>query len=296
MLNWIAYWGGSYLFGRDGPLQNHFNKAVPISDDIVDNAKLPTLGQPASPALHVGIFIAVGGLIAFYHPQPRRRSATRFAPSAFNPRQRVTAAYSVARNFTHPAMAISGLFAGLAGGLDILAGSSGRSARRSGVEHRLHRHPVALLGRNTAVGVGLAGFAVRRAADIRPTSRRSLDHQEGFPPVWREDLPDDRRASSRGSVDQQPPNSKAARPTPTAVVTPSSATAMPMSDVRHLNVEHSEPGTASRGCRGRGETREEAGDRHRQDDVARDADAAVTRCLRIEADGANLVAERRPFG
>src|SRR4029077_4466958 len=27
MLNWIAYWGGSYLFGRGGPLQNHVNKA-----------------------------------------------------------------------------------------------------------------------------------------------------------------------------------------------------------------------------------------------------------------------------
>jgi len=31
MLNWIAYWGGSYLFGRDGPLQNHIDKSIPIS-------------------------------------------------------------------------------------------------------------------------------------------------------------------------------------------------------------------------------------------------------------------------
>ena len=37
-----------------------------------------------------------------------------------------------------------------------------------------------------------------------------------------------------------------------------------------------------------------AGDRHREDEVARDADAAVTRCLGIEPDGAHLVAERRP--
>ena len=66
MLNWIAYWGGSYLFGRGGPLQNHFNMSVPISDDIVDNGKLPTFwGNPQLQALHVGIFIALGALIVF---------------------------------------------------------------------------------------------------------------------------------------------------------------------------------------------------------------------------------------
>jgi ABC-type uncharacterized transport system permease subunit len=93
MLNWIAYWGGSYLFGRDGPLQNHFNKAVPISDDIVDNAKLPTLwGNP-----HLRRCTSASSSRS-EHSSPStssstgRRSATRCEPSGSIPRQRVTAA------------------------------------------------------------------------------------------------------------------------------------------------------------------------------------------------------------
>ena len=43
-----------------------------------------------------------------------------------------------------------------------------------------------------------------------------------------------------------------------------------------------------------GEAGESAGDRHRQEVVARDADAAVPGGLGVEADGAHLVAERRP--
>src|SRR5689334_23894 len=38
MLNWIAFWGGSWLFGAGGPLQNSANKSLPISNDIADSA------------------------------------------------------------------------------------------------------------------------------------------------------------------------------------------------------------------------------------------------------------------
>src|SRR2546427_4445842 len=34
MLNWIAIWVGTYLFGDGGPLQNSANKSLPISNDI----------------------------------------------------------------------------------------------------------------------------------------------------------------------------------------------------------------------------------------------------------------------
>src|SRR4029453_14084525 len=48
MLNWIAYWGGSYLFGRGGPLQNHVQIAVPISDDVVPAPRRSAVwGTPA---------------------------------------------------------------------------------------------------------------------------------------------------------------------------------------------------------------------------------------------------------
>ena len=61
MLNWIAYWGGSYLVGRGGPLRNHVDQSIPVSDDVVNGAKLPTIsGNPHLQALHADIFIALG--------------------------------------------------------------------------------------------------------------------------------------------------------------------------------------------------------------------------------------------
>jgi len=49
MLNWIEYWGGSYLFGRDGRCRT-LQQGGPISDDIVDNDETCRhCGQPASP-------------------------------------------------------------------------------------------------------------------------------------------------------------------------------------------------------------------------------------------------------
>jgi simple sugar transport system permease protein len=44
MLNWIAYWIGSYLFQQGGPLQGPENKPldIPISADIAHSAKLPS--------------------------------------------------------------------------------------------------------------------------------------------------------------------------------------------------------------------------------------------------------------
>ena len=72
MLNWIAYWGGSYLFGRGGPLQNHVDKAVPISDDIVaEREAADDLGQPAAPgAAHRHLHRARCARRLLPHPQP----------------------------------------------------------------------------------------------------------------------------------------------------------------------------------------------------------------------------------
>jgi simple sugar transport system permease protein len=180
MLNWIAYWGGSYLFGRGGPLQNHRDQAIPISDDIADSAKLPALwGNPHLQALHVGIFIAVGALIAFYLILNRTTLGYEVRAVGFNPEAARYGGISVARNFIL-AMAISGLFAGLAGGLDIL----GWQFRLGVLDVQVSNIgfigiAVALLGRNTAVGVGLG--ALLFGALLTGTSTRSLD-PEVFPP------------------------------------------------------------------------------------------------------------------
>src|SRR6478736_1316484 len=159
MLNWIAYWGGSYLFGRGGPLQNHVNKAVPISDDVVPGAKLAAIwGNPHLQALHSGIFVALGALVVFYIILNRTTLGYEVRAVGFNPEAARYGGISVARNFII-AMAISGLFAGLAGGLDIL----GWQFRLGVLDVQVSNIgfigiAVALLGRNTAVGVGLAAL------------------------------------------------------------------------------------------------------------------------------------------
>jgi ABC-type uncharacterized transport system permease subunit len=86
MLNWIAYWGGSYLFGRGGPLQNHVDASLPISDDVVPGARLSAIwGNPALQALHSGIFIALGALIAFYIILNRTTLGYQVRAVGFNP-------------------------------------------------------------------------------------------------------------------------------------------------------------------------------------------------------------------
>jgi general nucleoside transport system permease protein len=174
MLNWIAYWGGSYLFGRGGPLQNHTDKSIPISDDIADHAKLSAIwGNPQLQALHSGIFIALGALIAFYIILNRTTLGYEVRAVGFNPEAARYGGISVARNFII-AMAISGLFAGLAGAIDIL----GWQFRLGVLDVQVSNIgfigiAVALLGRNTAVGVGLA--ALLFGALLTGTSTRSLD-------------------------------------------------------------------------------------------------------------------------
>ena len=180
MLNWVAYWAGSYLFGRDGPLQNHVDKSIPISDDVVQGAKLSSIwGNPELQALHSGIFLALAALFVFYLVLNRTTLGYEVRAVGFNPEAARYGGISVGRNFVI-AMAISGLFAGLAGGLDIL----GWQYRLGVLDVQVSNIgfigiAVALLGRNTAVGVGIAGLLF--GALLTGTSTRSLDPNI-FPP------------------------------------------------------------------------------------------------------------------
>jgi general nucleoside transport system permease protein len=180
MLNWIAYWGGSYLFGRGGPLQNHADISIPISDDVAKGAKLaPIWGNPALQALHSGIFLALAALFVFYIVLNRTTLGYEVRAVGFNPEAARYGGISVGRNFV-VAMAISGLFAGLAGGIDIL----GWQFRLGVLDVQVSNIgfigiAVALLGRNTAVGVGLS--ALLFGGLLTGTSTRSLDPNI-FPP------------------------------------------------------------------------------------------------------------------
>jgi ABC-type uncharacterized transport system permease subunit len=180
MLNWIAYWVGSYLVGRGGPLHNHVDQSIPVSDEVVNGAKLPPIwGNPHLQPLHAGIFIALGALIAFYILLNRTTLGYEVRAVGFNPEAARYGGISVARNVVL-AMTISGLFAGLAGALDILGwqfqiGVTDIQASNIG----FIGIAVALLGRTTAVGVGLA--ALLFGALFTGTSTRSLDPNV-FPP------------------------------------------------------------------------------------------------------------------
>jgi simple sugar transport system permease protein len=159
MLNWIAIWVGTYLFGDGGPLQNSANRALPISNDVVSSAQLPVIwGDKQLQGLHIGFFVALAALVVFWLILNRTTLGYEVRAVGFNPEAAAYGGISVKKNLIR-AMAISGAFAGLAGGLDMLG-----YAYRIGVSDipvsvvGFLGIAVALLGRNTALGVGLSAF------------------------------------------------------------------------------------------------------------------------------------------
>jgi len=159
MLNWIAIWIGEYFFGNGGPLQSVTNQASPISNDVSDGAKLPVFwGVQQLQGLHVGFFVALAALVVFYVVLNRTTLGYEVRAVGFNPEAAGYGGISVRKNLIR-AMAISGAFAGLAGGLDMLGylyhyGVSDIPVSSVG----FLGIAVALLGRNTAAGTGLAAL------------------------------------------------------------------------------------------------------------------------------------------
>jgi ABC-type uncharacterized transport system permease subunit len=159
MLNWIAIWGGEYFFGQGGPLQSVSNPSAPISNDVADGAKLPVFwGVQQLQGLHVGFFVALAALVVFYVLLNRTTLGYEVRAVGFNPDAAAYGGINVKKNLIR-AMAISGAFAGLAGGLDMLGylyhyGVSDIPVSSVG----FLGIAVALLGRNTAVGVGLGAL------------------------------------------------------------------------------------------------------------------------------------------
>ena len=175
MLNWIAVYVGVFLFGLNGPLQNDTDPFVPVSNDILDKAKLPIFwGDPFLQALHIGFFFALIALVVYWITLNRTTLGYEVRAVGFNPEAARYGGISVARNY-FLAMAISGMFAGLAGAIDI-----------TGWAYRINTNDVlissqiafvgiavALLGRNKAIGIGLS--ALLFASLVTGTSTRNLD-------------------------------------------------------------------------------------------------------------------------
>jgi general nucleoside transport system permease protein len=180
MLNWIAYWVAIYLVGQRGPLQNSRDVAVPVSNDVVEGAKLPVWwGERVLQGTHIGFFIALTALMVYWLVLNRSTLGFEVKAVGFNPEAARYGGISVARNY-FLAMAISGSFAGMAGAIDIL----GWQFRIGAIDVQNLTLPflgiaVALLGRNTAIGVGLS--ALLFGSLLNGTSTRSLDPAT-FPP------------------------------------------------------------------------------------------------------------------
>ena len=174
MLNYTALWIGFYLFSQGGPLQNSRDVSLPVSNDIVDAAHLPVWwGDPVLQGLHIGIFIALAAVVVFWALLNRSTIGYEVRAVGLNPEAARYGGMSVAKNYVL-VMAVCGVFAGLAGSMDVL-----------GWQFRIATNDiqismigflgiaVALLGRNTAIGTVAAGLLF--GGLLSGTSQRNLD-------------------------------------------------------------------------------------------------------------------------
>jgi ABC-type uncharacterized transport system permease subunit len=174
MLNYTALWIGFYLFSQGGPLQNSRDVSLPVSNDIVDAAHLPVWwGDPVLQGLHIGIFIALVAVVIFWALLNRSTIGYEVRAVGLNPEAARYGGMSVAKNYVL-VMAVCGVFAGLAGSMDVL-----------GWQYRIATNDiqvstigflgiaVALLGRNTAIGTVAAGLLF--GGLLSGTSQRNLD-------------------------------------------------------------------------------------------------------------------------
>ena len=174
MLNWIAVWIGVWLFSLDGPLQNEAQKSIPVSNDVVEGAKLPVFwGDPILQGLHIGLFIALFAVIVFWILLNRSTIGFEVRAVGFNPEAARYSGMNVGKNYIL-VMAVCGLFAGLAGSIDVLGWQFRIATNDIQIAYfGFIGIAVALLGRNTAVGTVAA--ALLFGALISGTSQRNLD-------------------------------------------------------------------------------------------------------------------------
>jgi general nucleoside transport system permease protein len=174
MLNYTAIYIGLYLFGLGGPLQNDREASLPVSNDVVEAARLPVFwGDPILQGLHIGIFIALVAVVVFWLLLNRSTTGYEVRAVGLNPEAARYGGMSVSKNYVL-VMAVCGLFAGLAGSLDVL----GWQFRLATNDIQTSLIPffgiaVALLGRNTATGTVAA--ALLFGALLSGTSQRNLD-------------------------------------------------------------------------------------------------------------------------
>jgi len=179
MLNWIAVYGGQWLFELGGPLQGA-QESIPRSDPVMDAVHLPAfpLSTGLQP-LHIGVLISIAALVVYTLLLNRTTLGYEVRAVGFNPEAARYGGISVGRSY-FLALAIAGAFAGLAGSLDMLGWKYTVATNDIQISTvGFIGIAVALLGRNKAVGIFLA--ALLFAALQTGTSARQLDPAV-FPP------------------------------------------------------------------------------------------------------------------
>jgi general nucleoside transport system permease protein len=175
MLNWIALWIGSYLVGFGGPMQDPRAASVPVTKEIAEGAKLKVFwGFPTLQGLHIGLLVAGAALVVYWIVLNRTTLGYEVRAVGFNSEAARYGGINVAQNY-FLAMAISGLFAGLAGAMDVLGWQFrlDLTGVQTASQIAFMGIAVALLGRNNSVGVFFS--AVLFAALINGTSTRNLN-------------------------------------------------------------------------------------------------------------------------
>jgi general nucleoside transport system permease protein len=174
MLNYTALYVGFYLFGVDGPLQNDEDKSLAVSNEILEAAHLPVFwGDPVLQGLHIGLFVALLAAVVFWLVLNRSTTGYEVRAVGLNPEAARYSGISVGKSYVL-VMAVCGVFAGLAGALDVLGwqfkvGTDDIQTAQVG----FFGIAVALLGRNTASGT--VASAILFGALISGTSQRNLD-------------------------------------------------------------------------------------------------------------------------
>jgi general nucleoside transport system permease protein len=182
MLNWIAIFGGQYLFELNGPLQGAV-PSLPRSNVIDGSAKLWVFWGHF-PGLHVGIFIALVALVVYFVILNRTTLGFAIRAVGFNPEAARYSGIPVRRSY-FLALAIAGGFAGLAGAIDVLGFKYAVDTSDFASGIAFTGIAVALLGRNKPVGIFFA--ALLFAGLQTGTSSRHLDPQV-FEPSLATDL------------------------------------------------------------------------------------------------------------
>ena len=163
MLNWIAIFGGQWLFGLGGPLQDSHSNA-PVSRTLHLSATYDSIwGFIPGSSVTIAIFIAIGAAVVYSLILSRTTLGYEVRAVGLNPEAARYGGVSVRRSIVL-AMAIAGAFAGLAGAADVMGSGSFQiqTSNLQVVDAGFTGIAVALLGRNRGFGIVLGGllFAV----------------------------------------------------------------------------------------------------------------------------------------